>query len=826
MTLFIDATGVLQDPGRWAAALGVAAGTRASQQLAVSNYLARQFSSVGRVLIRRRAVPERPGVERFLLRPAASAEPSANTVWVGLVCDYDAARRALRVVDRAMVQPGPPQAAERLYRGELTLETRLLAPSYCDTEAVAFLKRVPIAVELLASPTDRWRDYLDWRRKLAETKAAQAYVYVDYERRAGRTVRFFLRDPQPLEKLRMALQDEDLRAGLDARDKRAPQGVFRRARHTPPRPGVPPQGPAVDLEFEEAAWNGLRLPSQGELRVAMEGELSTLDIQLSALRRLAEGQAQNPNLRDWLFAIARVKPLSAAAAVAWEPVLPLNPEQRDAVSRALALDDLLLLWGPPGTGKTTVIAEICAQYARRGKRVLVASQANLAVEQALGRLPPHPEVRPVWISTAKRRDSAAGDVAGHARRWLGGIALAVRHGLAKAGAQAPAERVWNQFLGEWATRLEEATDADVGGEFESRYVRRANIVGATCNEAGKPDFVGSSRFSARFDLVVVDEVSKATPPELLVAMLMGRRILLVGDHRQLPPMFRDEAFDDAVENGEISAGEVEAFREIVTASLFSHYYRDAAAGVRVGLRRQYRMHPRIMDAVNAFYADRPLLPGDGAETLTRAKAHTLDGRLPTGQPWLQPGQSLLWIDTARGPEGTPIRDERVGASRRNALEADLAARLLAELAAQPGARGLSFGIISFYRSQVERIREAVRALPAGGGAVHLFRDVNTVDQFQGSERDVIFVSLVRGEGPLTGDFARDFRRINVAFSRARRLLVILGHGPTFAAAQVRVPAAGGIGDAAVRVYASIQALARSHGGWREAASFFPREAGQ
>jgi len=808
MKAYLELEQVLRQPRRWASLLGEgtsAPASRTAEYSLVFNYLAKHFSSTRRMLVQRRNAQGVRKRERFVLRPFASTlETGATRTWLGLVCEFDEKLRALLVVDRVALQPSPLLPNERTYGGDIQLESRPLNPAYCDNETVAFLKSLPIAAEAEPAPTDRWREYLAWRRRLAETKAAESHPYTAWTKRPGRIIRYILSGPTSPDRLRQRFQDEDLRAGRDARDPKSPIGVFRKLGYLVDQTGQ--RHPSVDVEYDASTWASLSLPKHGELRVAMEGEIASLDIQREGLRRLAERQSQNPYLPDWLFNLSAAKPVEPAPDQQWKPCLPLNEEQRDAVSRALAMDDLLLLWGPPGTGKTTVIAEICAQYALRGQRVLVASQANLAVEQALGRLPSLPCVRAAWVSTARRREGRAGDLRGGLIRWYAALASDATRQARLLSPKDP----WAAFLGEWSARLKQAQEQPSLPEDEASYLRQANIIGATCNECGKPDFIGSQRFSARFDLVIVDEVSKASPTELLLAMLMGRRILLTGDHRQLPPMFKDEAFDDAIESGEIEADKLEEFRELVTASWFDQAFRQASPAIRCGLRRQYRMHPQIMEAVNAFYADQPLLPGDGARKLAEAKQHGLVLNPRGTKSWLQPDQSMLWIDTSHDLDGRPVHSDHVGASRRNAVEVDVAAHLVSELADACATTGLSLGVISFYRAQADAIRERVRGEALPQGWLHPWRDINTVDQFQGSERDVIIVSLVRSGSRLTGEFARDFRRINVALSRARRLLIILGSAPTFAGASILVPAAKGP-DLTTRIYERIQTQLRDRG---------------
>jgi hypothetical protein len=854
--VFFDLSGVEARPGRWAALLantsgGAGAPTSRMVELSrVLGYVAKEFASARRfVALRRQSVAAAgaTGRARYVLRPFASIRSPGpnNGRWMALVCEYVESSRALVVVDREAVEAGALGAGEKVFSGEIVYEQGKLAAAYCDGEAVAFLRGVPAAVseaEAVGEPLTKWREYLDWRRKVAETKAGETYPYVDCDARDSKAVRFYLREPSGpdaadgvaawAEKLRQRFREEELRVGADIKDTRAPQGIFRRIRlvdtEVPGRRAV-----AVEVDFSGGGAGGAggreapRLPVEGVLRVAMEGELAALDVQLDGLRRLREGRVANPKLTEWLFEIGKAAGITETAETdaGWKPALPLNPEQQGCVARAMALEDLLLLWGPPGTGKTTVIAEICAQYARAGRRVLVASQANLAVEQALGRLPASPQVRPAWVSSARRREGSAGDVGGYLRAWLGSAGRAVRAGIpfltkratggkrvtgeagSAAEAGSPPEAKWAGFLGEWAELCERAGPEDFSSEDEAFYLKHANVVGATCNETGKPDFVASPRFNSRFDLAIVDEVSKATPPELLLPMLLGRRTMLVGDHRQLPPLFRDEHFEAAVEAGDLPSEAVERFRDLVTASWFEHAFRDAPESVRCGLRRQYRMHPDIMAAVNLFYADQPLAAGDGEVELARDKAHGLRLRGGRAREWLGPEDHLAWIDTARDGAGRPAREERVGTSRRNLVEAEACAHVLAELAEQPEARGRSVAVISFYKAQIGLLRDRLRRENLPPEWFDPSRDVNTVDQFQGSERDIVIVSLVRTDARLSGEFVRDFRRINVAFSRARRLLIVLGSEATFGAASVLAPGAKAGEEETSNVYQKILTLA-------------------
>lgn len=237
---------------------------------------------------------------------------------------------------------------------------------------------------------------------------------------------------------------------------------------------------------------------------------------------------------------------------------------------------------------------------------------------------------------------------------------------------------WRSIQTEWLARLQGITEAD-RDHLRDLYIRHANVVGMTCNEAGKPQHFQSPEWRP-FDLVIIDEVSKATPTELLMPMLLGERVVLVGDHRQLPPMFREnrDSFADAIENGELEAAEFDEYRRMVTASLFEELYDAAPAAIKATLWTQYRMHPQVMQAVNQFYENR-LLAGPDEQALDQARQHHLHLLDRDGGRFLEPGQHLLWVDSSEH-QGVRRTEEQRGTSKYNTLEVDLVLATLATLA--------------------------------------------------------------------------------------------------------------------------------------------------
>jgi len=315
-------------------------------------------------------------------------------------------------------------------------------------------------------------------------------------------------------------------------------------------------------------------------------------------------------------------------------------------------------------------------------------------------------------------------------------------------------------------------------------------------------------------VVIIDEVSKATPPELLMAMMLARTIILAGDHRQLPPTFREregsweEAVDQQEEEGdpatELTRENFEKHRALVTASVFKEYFEKALDTLKASLFIQYRMHPDIMRLINHFYEYRlrcGLEDPDGripGSDPTSHRRHELTLRGPNGQAYVTPDRHAIWIDSSSDPAGKNHAERQSGTSKVNDLEAILIAKVLADIDDECARMGYTeekpkeVAVISFYGQQVQHIREAIRRHQERQG--RRFRairyDVNTVDRFQGREAAVVLVSLVRNKRVTSNSpkaFVAQFERINVAFSRARELLIIFGARAMFHRYPVTIP---------------------------------------
>lgn len=406
-----------------------------------------------------------------------------------------------------------------------------------------------------------------------------------------------------------------------------------------------------------------------------------------------------------------------------------------------------------------------------------------------------------------------------ARPTLAGLLAQAQYELerleAQVNEQAAEQVVWGQLVREWAEDLRRpdaaVTDWDT---FKDVFVPQCNVVAITCNE--REQTLEDSQ-QAYFDVAIIDEVSKATPLEMLLPLMRARRAVLVGDHRQLPPLFQEGAdaqtFSDVVEeedDGEtdrtaLTRENLERFEKMVTASLFKSHFESADDSIRARLEVQFRMHPQIMSLVNHFYEQRLKC---GLAEPDKVRAHRLVLLDRHGKPVVGEYDHVLWVDTSRNLNGQIHQEDLDGSgkpARSNRLEAELIAHTLVQLDQQSAKAGYSpqkrrpVGVVSFYARQCRLIREAIRKVTHSGRFSCLDVEVNTVIRYQGKEKPIILVSLVRHDGRDPGNDRGQPRRrssranvaryefINVAFSRAQELLIVFGARSMFEPYEVRLP---------------------------------------
>ncbi|RAL24830.1 hypothetical protein DL240_01055 [Lujinxingia litoralis] len=409
----------------------------------------------------------------------------------------------------------------------------------------------------------------------------------------------------------------------------------------------------------------------------------------------------------------------------------LNAPQRQAIEAAISAPLGALIQGPPGTGKTTVIAHLTLEFAERDQRVLLAALTHTAVDTMLIKL------------------LEAGDLRGRPPRFLrvgsASRSPAVVRALEARGLH-PADYFADDLAAAHASlnRLGSRAEEPPIIATTTHSALRAPLIAFLERRLGKP----------AFDVTIVDEASQLTEPLALGPISLARRFVLVGDHAQLPPIVSSERALSSFIASEKSPFELsDTLRQAGLAGLDrSLFERLATAGLPVHmLQVQYRMNRAIMSfPAETFYQGK-----------LSAAPQVEDRRMPAG-PYrldaLTTDAPVSFVDV-RGVEN----------ARTNLAEAHALLALLGELATH--APELSVGVISPFRAQVHLLRSLLASaeLPPTEHSI----DIDTVERFQGSERDVIIASLVKSERP--GDFLSDPRRLNVTLTRARKKLIIVGH---------------------------------------------------
>lgn len=422
----------------------------------------------------------------------------------------------------------------------------------------------------------------------------------------------------------------------------------------------------------------------------------------------------------------------------------LNSTQETAVNKVLCARDVAIVHGPPGTGKTTTLVEAIYETLHREPQVLVCAQSNMAIDWISEKLVDR-GVNVLRIGNPTRVNDKMLSFT-YERRFenhplypeLWSIRKNLRelNGRGRRGSYEEREGVRSRMsrLRDRATTLEIQINAEL---FDSAHVIASTLISSNHR------LLNGRHFGTLF----IDEAAQALEAACWIAIRKADRIVLAGDHCQLPPTIKC----------------YEAARQGLERTLMEKIVENKPSVVSL-LKIQYRMHEDIMRfSSNWFYNGE----------LEAAPEIRHRGILDWDTP-------ITWLDTSE----MDFKEEFVGESfgRVNKEEAHL---LLQELEAYITRIGgnrileerIDFGLISPYKAQVQYLRGKVKASAALRPYRHLIT-INTVDGFQGQERDVIFISLVRANEDGQIGFLNDLRRMNVAITRTRMKLVILGEAST------------------------------------------------
>ena len=475
----------------------------------------------------------------------------------------------------------------------------------------------------------------------------------------------------------------------------------------------------------------------------------------------------------------------------------LNEKQIEAVAKAVLAQDIAFIQGPPGTGKTTVIAEIIWQEIRRNPKckILLTSQTNLAVDNALERLKYKRAIRPLRIMSDQRVDNEELvyniDVLD---TWVTFPNEYNKNNVVEKWIDSIVERIdehseYADITSEWKESLKKK-DKSVRKEFVERYKSSVNLVAATCSICGSRIFYQMyekmyESNEVAFDVVIMDEASKATPLEMAIPMVLGKKIIVIGDHKQLPPVLDENSIDTALRKigRDDLATKIQDLKDSQFKKLFllcQKYMPNLVTTLNI----QYRMHRDIMMTVNQFYVDELGENGlkCGIENVMDIADYKTRGSRWHGisyEPFISPSTHAIWVNVNG-------KEEKDYTSYKNydeikAIKTVVSALTRAEgfyeyIHAQEKMEDKEIGLITFYSAQKKELKKLEQS-----GQLDKYSDyrIDVVDRFQGMERNIVIVSTVRSNHYNGIGFAREIERINVAFSRARSLLIVIGNRDLF-----------------------------------------------
>lgn len=489
-----------------------------------------------------------------------------------------------------------------------------------------------------------------------------------------------------------------------------------------------------------------------------------------------------------------------------------NPEnnQVNAVKKSVGNKNVFLVQGPPGTGKTTVIAEIIKQLTNQGEKILVTSQTHIAVDNVLEKIAEnddltllrignlervHPNLRQFQkdklveifqehfesiidlnITLAVSFGGAASELtekelnveAEKTAEYPDGIKadlLKYNHNFIKVLVKLPRDKVHSliAILREWKS--------NIGSEKSSLIIplmyNSIDVVFATC--IGVRTDTDLIDYKVTFDTVIIDEAGKANLSESIAAIAMAKKVILVGDQMQLPPFIDGSLLDPKEETSFVNSKYGKSFSpQDVEHSLKTSFFEFLVNRMQGNLfpdtniemlNYQHRMHPDIGQFISdAFY--------DGKVKMGQ---RTVQNVLPMLVPF---DKQLIFLDTSTAEN--PFETKQ-GISVRNDAEAISIVQFVVPNLLKHGVSPKDMAIVAPYKSQVSNIKEHLKSEKSGQ---YQQIDVSTLDSFQGMEFDVIVFSFTRSALDSKVGFLDDARRLNVAFSRAKKKLILIGNSET------------------------------------------------
>ena len=449
----------------------------------------------------------------------------------------------------------------------------------------------------------------------------------------------------------------------------------------------------------------------------------------------------------------------------------LNQFQREAVKKAVCSDKLFMIHGPPGTGKTTTLLEVIIQHVSKGDRVLATADSNTAVDNIVEGLvergvnvvrighparlkkelldvsldavaeshPDYNEVRSIEKKIKKLKSLQESYKKPTAQRRRG-LSYSDILKYAKSGKKVRGHRIETlKSMAEWIRLQKEIKKlSDRKRKIEDRIINdilnSAEVICATNSTAGSEflsDYV--------FDVVFIDEASQSTEPSCLIPVIKGLKVVMAGDHKQLPPTVLNPDAKD------LSFTMFERFMKIYPENTYM-------------LKIQYRMNDIIKQFPSEEFYDGQLISD---ESVKDRKLSDITGK--EGDAPITDDTPVVFIDT----EGKFLEKQKKGSRSKYNPEEAKAVKSIVEKLKEIGVLTEYIGVITPYKDHEDYLKKIIPDV-----------EVKTVDGFQGREKEVIVISLVRSNPEEEIGFLDDLRRLNVALTRAKRKVIIIGDSKT------------------------------------------------
>ena len=433
----------------------------------------------------------------------------------------------------------------------------------------------------------------------------------------------------------------------------------------------------------------------------------------------------------------------------------LNDSQKEAIRFALASKDIALIHGPPGTGKTHTLIELILQFVQRKKRVLVCGPSNVSVDNIVERLAPK-KVPVVRI--------------GHPARLLPSV---LEHSLEVLTQTSDAASIVKDVRKEMDEKQASIRKTKTGRERRAIYddlkhlrkefrereskcvdnlVRESSVVLATLHGAG-----GHQLKNQKFDVVIIDEASQALEAQCWISLLAADKVVLAGDHLQLPPTVKS-ANQKPDTDKKTNANDEDTHKEILKGfslerTLFDRLLSLHGPSIKRMLTTQYRMHDKIMRFPSVELYESKLMAADSVKArLLVDLPYEVEETDDTKEP-------LVFWDTQGGDFPEKTEDDEIGKkeallgeSKSNEMEALVVAKHVDNLV-QAGVRPESIAVITPYNGQRSLLSHMLREKYPG-------LELGSVDGFQGREKEAVVVSLVRSNEKHEVGFLGEKRRLN------------------------------------------------------------------